>query len=161
LAPHGDRPRTAKLIRPGIQPFRLTNDGAPSEQATSDTAATPPYHRDFETMHGSNSLSGPLPETDLRKALAACRQSFFSAGFFSLFINLLLLLPSIYMMQVYDRVLASSSESTLVMLTLIAIFLYLVMGGLEWLRAQILIVTSNLLDQILNGRVFNAMFTQA
>ncbi|MGY6215850.1 type I secretion system permease/ATPase [Methylolobus aquaticus] len=101
------------------------------------------------------------PEPDLRRALDLCRSSFVTAGFFSLFINLLLLLPSIYMMQVYDRVLASSSESTLMMLTLIAVFLYVVMGGLEWLRAQVLIVTSNRLDQVLNGRVFDAMFTQA
>jgi hypothetical protein len=51
-----------------------------------------------------------------------------SAGFFSLFINLLLLLPSIYMLQVYDRVLSSGSESTLLMLTLIMVFMYLIMG---------------------------------
>ena len=100
-------------------------------------------------------------EPDLRRALDLCRSSFVTAGFFSLFINLLLLLPSIYMMQVYDRVLASSSESTLLMLTLIAVFLYLAMGGLEWLRSQILIVTSNRLDQVMNGRVFDAMFAQA
>lgn len=99
--------------------------------------------------------------TDLRQALAACKQSFLAAGFFSLFINLLLLLPSIYMLQVYDRVLSSGSESTLLMLTLIAVFLYIVMGGLEWVRSQILIVTSTRLDQLLNGRIFDAVFVQA
>jgi ATP-binding cassette subfamily C protein EexD len=66
-----------------------------------------------------------------------------AAGFFSLFINLLLLLPTIYMLQIYDRVLPSSSESTLLMLTLIAVFLFIVMGGLEWIRSQILIVTGS------------------
>lgn len=100
------------------------------------------------------------PRTDLQKALAACKASFSHAGFFSLFINLLLLVPSIYMLAVYDKVLVSSSESTLLMLTLITVFLYFVMGGLEWLRSRILIATSTRLDQWLGGRVFDAVFTQ-
>lgn len=99
--------------------------------------------------------------SDLRRALLSCRNSFFSAGFFSLFINVLLLAPALYMLQVYDRVLASGSESTLLMLTLIVVFLFLVMGGLEWTRSQILIVTSNRLDHLLSGRIFDAVFTQA
>jgi len=99
--------------------------------------------------------------SELRTALLSCKSSFMSAGFFSLFINLLLLLPSIYMLQVYDRVLSSGSESTLLMLTLIMVFMYLIMGGLEWTRSQILIVTSNRLDQLLSGRIFDAVFAQA
>ena len=100
-------------------------------------------------------------DSELRKALSSCKSSFMSAGFFSLFINLLLLMPAIYMLQVYDRVLSSGSESTLLMLTLILVFLFLIMGGLEWTRSQILIVTSNRLDQLLNGRIFDSMFAQA
>jgi ATP-binding cassette subfamily C protein EexD len=100
-------------------------------------------------------------DSELRKALLSCKSSFMSAGFFSLFINLLLLMPAIYMLQVYDRVLSSGSESTLLMLTLILVFLFLIMGGLEWTRSQILIVTSNRLDQLLNGRIFDAVFAQA
>ncbi len=100
-------------------------------------------------------------DSELGKALSSCKSSFMSAGFFSLFINLLLLMPAIYMLQVYDRVLSSGSESTLLMLTLILVFLFLIMGGLEWTRSQILIVTSNRLDQLLNGRIFDAVFAQA
>lgn len=99
--------------------------------------------------------------SEFGKALSAFRAAFFSAAFFSLFVNLLLLVPSIYMMQVYDRVLASNSESTLLMLTLITVFLYAIMGGLEWIRAQILIVTSARLDRLLGGRVFEALFQQS
>lgn len=99
--------------------------------------------------------------SDIRQALQACRTSFLSVGFFSLFINLLLLVPSLYMLQVYDRVLASNSESTLLMLTLITVFLFLVMGGLEWIRSQILIVTSARVDGQLGGRIFDAMFMQS
>lgn len=96
----------------------------------------------------------------LRQALGTCRSSFILAGFLSLFINMLLLLPSIYMLQIYERVLSFNSESTLLMLTLIAVFLFMVMGGLEWVRSQILIVAGARLDLLLGGRVFDSVFTQ-
>lgn len=102
----------------------------------------------------------PLPSSELRQVLAQSKSSFMMAGLFSLFINLLLLLPTIYMLQVYDRVLPANSESTLLMLTLIITFLFLIMGGLEWLRSQILIVISARLDQALGSRVFEALFAQ-
>lgn len=105
-------------------------------------------------------LNSATPLSALRAALDACRGSFLSAGFFSLFVNLLLLLPALYMLQVYDRVLSSGSESTLLMLTLIAVFLFMVMGGLEWVRSQILIAASTQLDQLIGGRVFDSVFLQ-
>ena len=111
-------------------------------------------------MAAANQNQQHVNDSELRNALLSCKSSFMSAGFFSLFINLLLLMPAIYMLQVYDRVLSSGSESTLLMLTLILVFLFLIMGGLEWTRSQILIGTSNRLDQLLSGRVFDAMFAQ-
>ena len=112
-------------------------------------------------MAVANQSNSVLPESALRQALAACRSSFLAAGLFSLFINLLLLMPTLYMLQIYDRVLASSSESTLLMLTLIALFLFLVMGGLDWVRAQILVVTGTRLDHLLGPRVFDSVFKQS
>ena len=97
----------------------------------------------------------------LREALLRCKHSFITAGVVSFFINILVLVPMIYMMQIYDRVMASSSVSTLTMLTLLLVFMLAVMGALEWVRSQILVVTSNRLDQLLNTRVFDAMFTTA
>jgi ABC-type protease/lipase transport system fused ATPase/permease subunit len=82
-------------------------------------------------------------ESDFGRALQACKTSFLYAGFFSLFVNVLLLVPSFYMLAVYDKVMVSGSESTLLMLSLITLFLFLVMGGLEWIRSQILIATSS------------------
>jgi ATP-binding cassette subfamily C protein EexD len=102
-----------------------------------------------------------IPESDLQKALDACRGSFLAAGFFSLFVNLLLLLPAIYMLQIYDRVLTSGSQATLAMLTLIAVFLFIVMGGLEWVRSQIMVVAGTRLDRLLAPRVFDSVFTQS
>ena len=100
------------------------------------------------------------PKSELKQALALCKSAFTAVGVFSLFINLLLLIPSIYMLQVYDRVLPSSSESTLLMLTLIVLFLFIVMGGLEWTRTQIMIATGNKLDNLLNTRIYNALFAK-
>lgn len=97
----------------------------------------------------------------LRKALRACRSSFMVVGLFSMFINLLMLVPSFYMLQVYDRVVTSGSESTLVMLTLIMAMLMISMGALEWVRSRILVRVSARIDRILNERVYNAAFKQA
>jgi len=135
---------------------------SPREQNWRTTAAVGNNQRmsRIDSHIPSSSPGYASANSALRPALAACRSSFFSAGFFSLFINLLLLVPAIYMLQIYDRVLTSSSESTLIMLTLIAAFLFLVMGGLEWVRSQILIVTGTRLDGLLGTRVFDAVFMQ-
>lgn len=77
-----------------------------------------------------------------------------------MFINLLMLLPAVYMLQVYDRVLTSGSESTLLMLTMIALFLFIVMGGLEWVRTQMLIIAGTRLDQMLGARIFDGVHEQ-
>lgn len=99
--------------------------------------------------------------SDLQRALAACRGSFLTTGFFSLFVNLLMLVPAIYMLAIYDRVLMSGSESTLMMLTAITVFLFLVLGGLEWIRSRILVATSARLDEHLGERVFDGIFARS
>ncbi|MEP9348833.1 type I secretion system permease/ATPase [Xanthobacter sp. KR7-225] len=76
--------------------------------------------------------------TELDRALRAIRPAFVAVVIFSFFINLLGLNASIYMMQVYDRVLASRSIETLVLLTLVTAFLYLIWVLLEGLRARLL-----------------------
>lgn len=100
-------------------------------------------------------------KTDLKKALQVTKGSFLSAGFFSMFINVLMLVPVIYMLQVYDRVITSGSESTLLMITLIMVFLLMGMGGLEWVRSRIVVRVAAKLDQLLSHQVFNASFKQS
>lgn len=100
-------------------------------------------------------------KTDLELALIECKGSFLTVGFFSLFINLLLLVPPFYMLQVYDRVLSSNSITTLVMLTLIMVIMMMTYGALEWVRSRILIRVSTRLDMLLSHRLFNASFKQA
>ncbi|WIX33787.1 type I secretion system permease/ATPase [Salinicola sp. JS01] len=99
--------------------------------------------------------------TDLQRALKACRGSFASVGFFSMFINLLMLVPPLYMLQVYDRVISSRSADTLLMLTLVVIFLFFVMGLLELVRSRILIRVGNRLDTMVNQRLYSAMFRRS
>jgi ATP-binding cassette subfamily C protein EexD len=106
-------------------------------------------------------MSMRLSSSELAQAIHYCRDSFRSAAIFSLFINLLMLLPAIYMMQVYDRVLMSNSTSTLLMLTLLAVGLFVMLGALEWIRSQILIRVSTRFDVLLNERLYRVLFRQA
>lgn len=97
-------------------------------------------------------------QSELHEALLSLRRIFLVAGVFSFFINALLLVPSLYMMQVYDRVLNSRNEMTLLMISLITLGLYALLGALEWVRSQVLVRASVRLDKQLNERVFGATF---
>jgi ATP-binding cassette subfamily C protein EexD len=97
-------------------------------------------------------------KTDLQLALKNCRGSFAIVGFFSFFVNLLMLVPSLYMLQLYDRVLSSGSQVTLLMLTLLMVMLMVVMGALEWMRSAILVRVSNRIEMNLNQRLYDAVF---
>ena len=103
--------------------------------------------------------NGRYPE--LTAGLKAVRGYFGFAALFSAAINLLLLVPIIYMLQVYDRVLSSGSLSTLAMLTLLMVFLMTAMGGFEWVRSAIMIAASNRLEAKLRRRVADATFKRA
>ena len=95
---------------------------------------------------------------DIKAALKSSKQGFMAAGFFSMFINLLMLTGPLYMLQVYDRVVASRSLETLLFLTLIMVFMFGIVGTLEWVRSRILVRIGNQLDQRLSQRVYSAMF---
>ena len=77
-------------------------------------------------------------KSELAQALASCRGAFVSVGVFSGVINILMLTGSIYMLQVYDRVLPSRSVPTLVGLTVLIIFLFGLQGVLDFLRQRLL-----------------------
>ncbi len=75
-------------------------------------------------------------------------------------VNLLMLVPAIYMLQVYDRVLSSRNSMTLLMLTVIVVVAYMVMAALEYIRGQVVIRIGTRLDMHLNRRVYTAAFEQ-
>jgi len=99
--------------------------------------------------------------SELKEAIAKSKKSFIAVGFFSLIINLLMLVPPLYMLQLYDRVLASRSEDTLIMLTGIVVFLFLVMALLEVVRSRVLVKVGNKMDSLLSQRVFDSVFELA
>jgi ATP-binding cassette subfamily C protein EexD len=107
-----------------------------------------------------DSMSRPH-ENNLQAALKACRGSFLSVGFFSLFVNTLMLVPTFYMIQISGRAVPSSSTSTLIMLTLILTLLMVTLGSLEWVRSRIMVRISNRLDVLLSRDVYRASFKRA
>src|SRR5690554_5529387 len=102
-----------------------------------------------------------LQPTELNLALRQVRQGFMAVGLFSLFINVLMLVPAIYMLQVYDRALGSRSVETLVMLTIILVVLFITLALLQMVRSAILVRVGNKIDQSMNQKIFSAMFRQA
>ncbi len=96
--------------------------------------------------------------SEIAAAIWALRRPFYIVGGFSFLINMLMLVPTIYMLQMYDRVLGSRNELTLIMITLITVGLFLLLAGLEWVRSRILVRVGAQFDAALNSRVFNAAF---
>ncbi|TPQ27717.1 type I secretion system permease/ATPase [Bradyrhizobium guangdongense] len=95
--------------------------------------------------------------SELGDALRACRGAFVGVGLMSCMINLLYLTGSIFMLEVYDRVLPSRSIPTLVGLIILAGGLYIAQGVLDLLRGRILGRIGTALDEALNKRVFDTV----
>jgi len=98
------------------------------------------------------------PLTPLNHAVSAARSALIPAGIFSLFINMLALVSPLYMLQVYDRVLSSRNLMTLLFLTIIAVFLYLVYGSLEGLRSRVLVRGGARFENVLRTPLFETTF---
>ena len=96
--------------------------------------------------------------SELREAVASLWPFFVRAGWFSLVCSLLVLAPSGYMLEVYDRVVNSRSHTTLAMLTLLVLGAYVVMEVLEWARSEVMRSASVELDRKMSVRIFNAIF---
>ncbi|MFZ2124958.1 MAG: type I secretion system permease/ATPase [Rhodoferax sp.] len=94
----------------------------------------------------------------LTTTLWSFRREFLIVGIFSLVANVLMLTPTLYMLQVYDRVLASQSELTLLVMSLLTLFLFVIMAFAEWMRSRVLVSAGVRLDEQLSTQVFNASF---
>lgn len=95
-------------------------------------------------------LNGPAA------GLVGMKHLFVSVGIFSFFVNVLMLTGSLYMLQIYDRVLPSRSEETLLALTLLVAALYGFMGILDYARARIAARIGATMQARLDARVFQA-----
>ena len=96
--------------------------------------------------------------SELSAVLWAFRREFLVVGLFSMASNLLMLAPTLYMLQIYDRVLASQNELTLLAISLITLFLFGILATSEWARSRVLVRAGMRFDAILGTRVFNASF---
>jgi len=96
--------------------------------------------------------------SELSASLWNFRSEFVIVGLLSFLSNLLLLTPTLYMLQVYDRVMVSHSELTLLALSFITLFLFGVMALAEWLRTCVLVRAGIRFDAQLSTRVFHASF---
>jgi len=99
----------------------------------------------------------PPASLELGSALAACRRAFIAIAVFSGTSNLLMLTGALFMLEVYDRVLPSRSESTLVALLIMVTGLYAAQGMLDLIRSRILVRIGASLDEALNLRVYEAI----
>jgi ATP-binding cassette subfamily C exporter for protease/lipase len=102
----------------------------------------------------------PEKKSELERVLGSFKSTFFTVGAFSAIVNLLMLAPSLYMLQVYDRVLASRNEVTLLMLTILIVGACLLMAALELVRSFVLVRVGAQFDMKLNKRVYTAAFEQ-
>ncbi len=96
--------------------------------------------------------------SELASVLWAFRREFMIVGIFSMIANVLMLTPTLYMLQVFDRIMVSQSELTLLTVSLVMMFLLAVMAFAEWSRSRLLIRSGVRLDGMLNTRIFNASF---
>ena len=99
-------------------------------------------------------LEAIIPGNELRTAFRRCAGALLSVGIFSGIINILGLTGSLYMLQVYDRVLPSNSVPTLVGLTVVMVGLYAAYGLLDFVRLRLLVRIGNRLDRSLRQQVF-------
>lgn len=100
-------------------------------------------------------------QSELRQVRREGRSLLWSAGIFSIFVNLLMLTGPLFMLQVYDRVLGSRSEETLVALFILMGFLFLIMGILDWARGRVLARMGAGFQARLDERVFSAILKKS
>src|SRR3954454_17905158 len=93
----------------------------------------------------------------LSDALADCREHFLAAAGFSFLINLLYLAPTLYMLQVYDRVVPTAGKTTLLFVTLALALSLLALSGLDMVRGRLLVRASERVDSLLAPKLLEQM----
>ncbi|WP_331010247.1 type I secretion system permease/ATPase [Sphingomonas sp.] len=105
-------------------------------------------------------MTNRVESNRVRNALQACRVHFLWAAFFSALINLLYLMPTLYMLQVYNRVVPTGGMATLVLLSVIGVLGLAVLSALEWLRSRLLVRASARFESRLAGPAIDAVLSQ-
>ena len=102
-------------------------------------------------------LAGVQLPPVLADALADCRRHFVAAAIFSLLINILYLAPTLYMLQVYDRVVPTAGTTTLLFVTLALAFALLTLSALDMVRTRLLVRASQRIDALVAPRILKQM----
>jgi ATP-binding cassette subfamily C exporter for protease/lipase len=111
-------------------------------------------------MNLQNRFRQAIPKNEITEALLKFKHIFYTVGIFTAVINILMLVPSIYMLEVYDRVLVSRNETTLYVLTFMALGLLGLIAVMEYIRSMVVIRIGAKMDAYLNNRVYTAAFEQ-
>ena len=103
-----------------------------------------------------------MPETikryQLTRILWDLRREFLVVGLFSMVANVLMLTPTIYMLQVFDRVMLSQNMGTLTAVSMVTLFLFGVLTFSEWARSKLLVRTGVKMDELLSKPLFHASY---
>src|SRR4029453_16940903 len=92
-------------------------------------------------------------------ALRSCKPHFVAAAAFSFFINLLFLAPAIYMLQIYDRVVATGAKTTLLFITIALALALVALAALDMIRNRLLVRVSLRLDSVLAPKILQQVMT--
>jgi ATP-binding cassette, subfamily C, bacterial exporter for protease/lipase len=109
-------------------------------------------------VHPTPAQGGFFSRSPIGRILWTFRKEFLWVCIFSAFANLLMLTPTIYMLQVFDRVMFSSNLMTLAALTVLLVVFSLLMAFAEWVRSRLLVRAGGRFDEALNRSVFAAAF---
>ena len=95
---------------------------------------------------------------ELTRTLWDFRFEFMVAGLFSMIANLLMLAPTIYMLQVFDRVLVSQNTGTLLVVSIFTLFFLVVLSFSEWARSKLLVRSGIRMNQMISRKLFHASY---
>lgn len=112
----------------------------------------------LDKLLGAQGPSDPSRTNHLSGVLKECKKAFWLTAWLTLLVELLSIAPVLYMMNMYDRVMTSRSEVTLVSLTLLVLGLYVFWSSLEWLRTRLMVRISMRIDWDLACATFDAAF---
>ena len=122
------------------------------------TSALPSRTLDVAATISVRAVHTAAGRRELIRTLMLVKREFTIVGLLSAAANLLMLTPTLYMLQVYDRVMVSQNALTLMSVSLIALAMFGLMALAEWGRSRLLVTTGLRLDDQISTRVFNASF---
>ncbi|RUW31045.1 type I secretion system permease/ATPase [Mesorhizobium sp. M1E.F.Ca.ET.041.01.1.1] len=134
--------------------FRARGDAA--QNAVGDARRRPAAARSKPSVKPTGQVANAA-RSELAAALANCRSAFLAVGLFSGMLNVLMLAGSLYMLEIYDRVLPSRSLPTLAGISISLVILYCGQGVLDFVRGRVLVRIGGALDEALGQRVYTSV----